>query len=94
VGSARSRAEQSGRGSMKNIVLIDRMTGVIPNKYEAVRVIAKEARRINNLLIQGAQSDSDEKPTMIALHRLLDKKIKFKYVEEKSKTGAFEDEEE
>jgi DNA-directed RNA polymerase subunit K/omega len=79
---------------MKNIVLIDRMTGVIPNKYEAVRVIAKEARRINNLLIQGAQSDSDEKPTMIALHRLLDKKIKFKYVVEEPKTGVFEDEEE
>ena len=78
---------------MKNVVLIDRLTGVIPNKYEAVRVVAKEARRINSLLIRGAQGETEEKPTMMALHRVLDNKIKYKLVEDGPK-AAFEDEEE
>jgi DNA-directed RNA polymerase subunit K/omega len=78
---------------MKNVVLIDRLTGVIPNKYEAVRVVAKEARRINSLLIRGAQGETEEKPTMMALHRVLDNKIKYKFVEDGPK-AAFEDEEE
>jgi DNA-directed RNA polymerase omega subunit len=78
---------------MKNVVLIDRLTDVIPNKYEAVRVIAKEARRINALLIRGAQGETEEKPTMMALHRVLDNKIKYKMAEDEPKK-AFEDEEE
>jgi DNA-directed RNA polymerase subunit K/omega len=78
---------------MKNIVLIDRMTGVIPNKYEAVRVIAKEARRINALLVHGAQ-EMEQKPTMMALSRLLENKIKFKYADEASNQEVFDEEEE
>jgi DNA-directed RNA polymerase subunit K/omega len=66
---------------MKNVVVIDRLTGVIPNKYEAVRVVAKEARRINALLVHGAQAEAEEKPTMLALSRLLENKIKYKYGE-------------
>ena len=65
---------------MKNVVLIEKITAVVPNKYEAIRVIAKEARRINALLIHGA-AEVEEKPTMMAMRRLLDKKIKFDYVE-------------
>lgn len=83
----------SKRGPMKNIVLIDRVTGVIPNKYEAVRVIAKEARRINALLVHGAQ-ETEQKPTMMALSRLLENKIKFKYADEASNQKVFEEEEE
>jgi DNA-directed RNA polymerase omega subunit len=79
---------------MKNVVLIDKLTGVIPNKYEAVRVIAKEARRINALLVHGAQGELEEKPTVMALHRVLDNKIKFKYSDEETKGEMFEDEEE
>jgi DNA-directed RNA polymerase subunit K/omega len=78
---------------MKNVVLIDKLTGVIPNKYEAVRVVAKEARRINALLIRGAQGETEEKPTMMALHRVLDNKIKYKFADDDAK-AAFEDEEE
>lgn len=78
---------------MKKIVLIDRLTDVIPNKYEAVRVVAKEARRINALLVHGAQ-EMDEKPTMMALTRLLENKIKFKYADEVSHQEVFEEEEE
>ncbi len=65
---------------MKNVVLIEKITAVVPNKYEAIRVVAKEARRINALLIHGAD-EVDEKPTMMAIRRLLEKKIKFNYVE-------------
>jgi DNA-directed RNA polymerase omega subunit len=78
---------------MKKIVLIDKLTEVIPNKYEAVRVVAKEARRINALLVHGAQ-ELEEKPTMMALTRLLDNKIKFKYADEVSHQDVFEEEEE
>ncbi|MBP2681262.1 MAG: polymerase Rpb6 [Candidatus Krumholzibacteriota bacterium] len=79
---------------MKNIVLIDRMTGVIPNKYEAVRVIAKEARRINALLVHGAQGEVDQKPTMMALSRLLDNRIKYKFLEGEPAKEPFEGEDE
>ena len=66
---------------MQHVVLIEKLTEVISNKYEAVRVIAKEARRINSLLIRGAQGEIDEKPTMMALKRVLDARVKFDYVE-------------
>ena len=65
---------------MKNVVIIEKITAVVPNKYEAIRVVAKEARRINTLLIHGA-GEVEEKPTMMAIRRLLDNKIKFDYVE-------------
>ncbi len=65
---------------MKNVVLIEKITAIVPNKYEAIRVVAKEARRINSLLIHGA-GEVEEKPTMMAIRRLLDNKIKFDYVE-------------
>lgn len=76
---------------MKEVVLIDKLTDVIPNKYEAVRVIAKEARRINSLLIRGAQGEIEEKPTMMALRRLLDNKVKYEYVDP-AEQASFEDE--
>lgn len=79
---------------MKKVVVIDRMTGVVPNKYEAVRVVAKEARRINALLVHGAQPEGEEKPTMLALSRLLENKIKYKLGEGETDTQPFEDGEE
>lgn len=72
---------------MKDVVLIERLTSVITNKYEAVRVIAKEARRINALLIRSG-GEIDEKPTIMALRRVLDRKVKFDYADpEDSKSG-------
>jgi DNA-directed RNA polymerase subunit K/omega len=79
---------------MKKVVLIDRLTEVLNNKYEAVRVMAKEARRINSLLIRGAHIEGDLKPTTIAMQRFLDRRVKFDYVEEKDDEFHFEDEEE
>ena len=78
---------------MQNVVLIERLIDVIPNKYEAVRVIAKEARRINSLLIRGAQGELDEKPTMMALKRVLENRVKYDYAEPDRAQPEFEDEE-
>jgi DNA-directed RNA polymerase omega subunit len=79
---------------MQHVVLIEKLTDVISNKYEAVRVIAKEARRINSLLIRGAQSEVDEKPTMMALRRVLESKVKFDYAESSKIRPDFEEESE
>jgi DNA-directed RNA polymerase omega subunit len=78
---------------MKDVILIDKITEIIPNKYEAVRVIAKEARRINSLLIRGAQGEIDAKPTMMALRRVLDKKVKYEFIEEDTRDVDFDEEE-
>ena len=79
---------------MKDVVLIEKLTDVITNKYEAVRVIAKEARRINSLLIRGAQTEIEEKPTMMALRRLLDGKVKYDYIEPEKYNANLDDEDE
>jgi DNA-directed RNA polymerase omega subunit len=50
----------------------------IDNRYEAIRVIAKEARRINTL-IRLSGEELEEKPTTIAIKRMIDGKVKFKY---------------
>ena len=72
---------------MKDVVLIERLTSVITNKYEAIRVIAKEARRINSVLMRSG-GETDEKPTIMALNRVMDEKVKFDYVDpEEFKTG-------
>jgi DNA-directed RNA polymerase subunit K/omega len=79
---------------VKDIVLIDKLSKVVENKYEAVRVMAKEARRINDLLIRGAQGEVSVKPTSVAMKRLMDNKIKYQYVEETDKEFQVDDEEE
>jgi DNA-directed RNA polymerase subunit K/omega len=78
---------------MFEVVLIEKIISVIDNKYEAVRVIAKEARRINSVLMR-SEGEVDEKPTMMALRRVLDNKIKFVYGELDKKGPLFEDESE
>lgn len=81
--------------SMKEIVVIDKLTRVIKNKYEAIRVAAKEARRINNIILRSENVTTEEKPTMLALKRLLDKRIKYEYSEDNKQTQelTFSDEE-
>ena len=78
---------------MQNVVLIEKLTEVISNKYEAVRVLAKVARRINSLLIRGAQVEVEEKPTIMALRRVLDKRVKYDYVEPENMQPTFKEEE-
>lgn len=74
---------------MYDVVLIEKITGVIDNKYEAIRVIAREARRINALLMRG-EGEIDEKPTMMALQRVLDGKVKYEFVELEKKKALFD----
>lgn len=62
------------------IAALERITEVIPNRYEAVRVMAKEARRINTL-IRLSGEELEEKPTSIAMQRLIDGKVKYTYAE-------------
>jgi DNA-directed RNA polymerase subunit K/omega len=62
------------------IAALERITEVIPNRYEAVRVMAKEARRINTL-IRLSGEEIEEKPTSIAMKRLIDGKVKYTYAE-------------
>ena len=50
----------------------------IDNRYEAIRVIAKEARRINTL-IRLSGEEVEEKPTTIAVKRTIDGKVKYSY---------------
>ena len=66
--------ETAATKSMENILK------VVPNRYEAIRVMAKEARRINNL-IRKAGEEFEEKPTSIAMNRVIDGTVKFEYEE-------------
>jgi DNA-directed RNA polymerase subunit K/omega len=79
---------------IEKLVLIEEITRNIDNRYEAVRVMAKEARRLNALIIRGAQADADFKPTTAALQRVIDDKVKFEYVEATEDTGEMFGEEE
>jgi DNA-directed RNA polymerase omega subunit len=58
----------------------EKILEVIPNRYEAVRIMAKEARRINTL-IRLSGEEIEEKPTTIAIKRLIDGKVKYAYAE-------------
>ena len=42
---------------IERLVVIERIIEKIPNRYEAVRVMAREARRLNSLVIRGAEAD-------------------------------------
>jgi len=66
---------------IEKLVIIEKITDVISNRYEAVRVMAKEARRINALIIRGAAADADFKPTSAAVDRVVEGKVEFEYVE-------------
>ncbi|HUV37231.1 MAG TPA: DNA-directed RNA polymerase subunit omega [Patescibacteria group bacterium] len=54
----------------------------VPNRYEAIRIAAKEARRIN-ALIKLSGEEIEEKPTTIAIRRLIEGKVKYVYAEPK-----------
>ena len=60
---------------------MEKILETIDNRYEAIRVIAKEARRINTL-IRLSGEEFDEKPTTIAINRTIDGKVKYAYEEQ------------
>jgi DNA-directed RNA polymerase subunit K/omega len=79
---------------IEKLVLIEKITARINNRYEAVRVMAKEARRLNSLIIRGALADPDFKPTSAALQRVIDNKVKYEYVEGGDESGELFEESE
>ena len=79
---------------IEKLVLIEKITESVHNRYEAVRVMAKEARRLNSLIIRGAQADADFKPTSAAVQRVIGAKVKYEYVERSEESDElFEGEE-
>lgn len=66
---------------LEKLVVIEKIMQKVENRYEAVRVIAIEARRLNALVIRGAETDENFKPTSVAMERLLEDKIKYEFVE-------------
>ncbi len=60
---------------------MEKILKVIENRYEAIRVMAKEARRVNTL-IRLSQEEVEDKPTTIAMNRVIDGKVKFEYEEQ------------
>ena len=63
-----------------DIKAMEKILERVPNRYEAVRIMAKDARRINSL-IRRAEKEIEEKPTTIAMKRLIEGKVKYKYVD-------------
>jgi DNA-directed RNA polymerase subunit K/omega len=59
---------------------MEKILKVIENRYEAIRVMAKEARRVNTL-IRLSPDEVEEKPTTIAMNRVIDGKVKYEYDE-------------
>ena len=74
---------------IEKLVIIEKITQKISNRYEAVRVMAREARRLNSLVIRGAEPEPDFKPTSTAVKRLVNDKISFSYSDEPTGTGDF-----
>ncbi len=52
----------------------------IHNRYEAIRVLAREARRINTIIRMSGE-EIEDKPTTIAINRLIEGKVKYNYEE-------------
>jgi DNA-directed RNA polymerase subunit K/omega len=75
--------------SIEKLIVIEKITKKVKNRYEAVRVIAMEARRLNSLIIRGAEADPDYKPTTAALTRLINDKINYEFNDEETGSGDF-----
>ena len=69
------------RGKWMATQPMEKILESIDNRYEAIRVIAKEARRINTL-IRLSGEELDEKPTTIAINRMVEGKVKYEYEEQ------------
>lgn len=74
---------------IEKLVIIQKITERIANRYEAVRVMSREARRLNSLVIRGAEPEPDFKPTSTAVKRLINGKISYTFVEETTGSGDF-----
>ncbi len=62
-------------------ISMEKILDQVGNRYEAIRVIAREARRINALLKHSGE-EVEDKPTTIAMKRLVEGKVKYSYGEQ------------
>jgi DNA-directed RNA polymerase omega subunit len=85
-------SKRSPHAPPSTLVLVEEMTRHIPNKYEAVRAIAKEARNINSMYLMHNLKEEVEKPTTFAIKRALQGKLSFAYEEEEAEVEEGEEE--
>ena len=65
-----------------DVKLMEEMLDKVDNRYEGVMVVSEEATRINALIRMSGEEIS-EKPTTIALRRVAEGKVKYKYEEKR-----------
>lgn len=65
-----------------DVKLMEEMLDKVDNRYEGVMVVAEEATRIN-AIIRMTGEEISEKPTTIALRRVAEGKVKYKYEEKR-----------
>ena len=69
-------------------VAIEKVTTVVHNKYEAVVVAAREARKINSVMRMVGRDESKEKVTSRALKRVGRGDVDFVYIDEHTATTS------
>lgn len=69
-------------------VPVEKVTTVIRNKYEAVVVAAREARKINSVMRMVGRDESKEKVTTRALRRVGNGDVDFVYLEDQALAEA------
>ena len=65
-------------------VPVEKVTKVVKNKYEAVVVAAREARKINSAMRMVGREESKDKVTTRSLQRVGSGDVDFVYLEEQS----------
>ncbi|MFO7916112.1 MAG: DNA-directed RNA polymerase subunit omega [Candidatus Krumholzibacteriales bacterium] len=65
-----------------DVKLMEDLLDKVDNRYEGVMVVAEEAARIN-AIIRLSGEEVSEKPTTIALRRVAEGKVKYKYEEKR-----------
>lgn len=69
-------------------VPVEKVTKVVVNKYEAVVVAAREARKINSVMRMVGRDESKEKVTSRALKRVGRGDVDFVYIDEQTAFAA------
>jgi DNA-directed RNA polymerase omega subunit len=76
--------EEARMGANMSYVPVEKVTTVIKNKYEAVVVAAREARKINSVMRMVGRDESKEKVTSRALRRVGNGDVDFVYLEDQA----------
>lgn len=71
----------SKRDPYKNVKLYEKLAELDMNDYQLVKIIAQEAKRINEKTIREGK-ETKEKPTTKAIKNLLDNRINYIFDEE------------